>query len=353
MRLLFVGESWLGSCARSLKEALTRQPGVHLDEVNEDLFFPKHQAKWLRSIDRLLRGAYKRELERQVLDRVSAFGPDFVITYKGFPLDARVLARLRGMGACLINIYPDCSPHAHGEQHRKAVGQYDLVISTKPFHPAIWRKTYGYSNPCVFIPQGYDAALHLVAAPQEAPRFDVTLVATWRPEYGELMKQLGELLEEKVTVGIGGAGWSAHRAGYPAHWEFPGALQGRSYVNWLRQGRICIAPLTRDVLINGTPQPGDEDTTRTYELAAAHCFFIHRRTRYVQTLYDEAGEVPMYDTPDELCTKIERYRDDVRERDRMATNAHRRAVPAYSLDGRAARIVETLREFRRANANRQ
>ena len=353
MRLLFVGESWLGSCARSLKEALTRQPGVHLDEVNEDLFFPKHQAKWLRSIDRLLRGAYKRELERQVLDRVSAFGPDFVITYKGFPLDARVLARLRGMGACLINIYPDYSPHAYGEQHRKAVGQYDLVISTKPFHPAIWRETYGYSNPCVFIPQGYDAALHLVAAPQEAPRFDVTLVATWRPEYGELMKQLGELLEEKVTVGIGGAGWSAHRADYPAHWEFPGALQGRSYVNWLRQARICIAPLTRDVLINGTPQPGDEDTTRTYELAAAHCFFIHRRTRYVQTLYDEAGEVPMYDTPDELCTKIERYRDDVRERDRMATNAHRRAVPAYSLDGRAARIVETLREFRRANANRQ
>ena len=37
MRILFVGESWLGSCARSLKEAMTRQPGVDLDEVNEDL----------------------------------------------------------------------------------------------------------------------------------------------------------------------------------------------------------------------------------------------------------------------------------------------------------------------------
>jgi spore maturation protein CgeB len=110
---------------------------------------------------------------------------------------------------------------------------------------------------------------------------------------------------------------------------------------------------TRDVLINGTYQPGDEDTTRTYELAAAHCFFIHRRTRYVQTLYDEAGEVPIYDTPDELCAKIERYRDDARERDRMATNAHRRAVPAYSLDDHAARIVEILRAFRQANANRQ
>src|SRR6266513_1547908 len=110
MRILFVGESWLGSCARSL---------------NEDLFFPKHQGKWVRGISRLLRGAYKRELERQVLDRISAFEPNFVITYKGFPLDAKILARLRRMGACLVNIYPDCSPHAHGERHRKAVGEYD------------------------------------------------------------------------------------------------------------------------------------------------------------------------------------------------------------------------------------
>jgi len=112
MRILFVGESWLGSCARSMKEALTRQPGIDLDEVNEDLFFPTHQAKWVRGINRLLRGAYKRELEREVLYRISAFGPDFVITYKGFPLDARTLARLRRMRACLVNIYPDycCSP---------------------------------------------------------------------------------------------------------------------------------------------------------------------------------------------------------------------------------------------------
>jgi hypothetical protein len=42
------------------------------------------------------------------------------------------------MRACLVNIYPDLSPPAHGEQHKKAVGQYDLVISKKPFHPAIW-----------------------------------------------------------------------------------------------------------------------------------------------------------------------------------------------------------------------
>jgi spore maturation protein CgeB len=61
--------------------------------------------------------------------------------------------------------------------------------------------------------------------------------------------------------------------------------------------------------------------------------------------------VPRYDTPDELCAKIERYRDDARERDRMAINAHCRAVPAYSLDSRAASIVEILGRFSQADAN--
>jgi hypothetical protein len=30
------------------------------------------------------------------------------------------------------------------------------------------------------------------------------MVATWRPEYGELMKPLGELLGKDITVGFGG-----------------------------------------------------------------------------------------------------------------------------------------------------
>jgi len=36
------------------------------------------------------------------------------------------------------------------------------------------------------------------------------------------MKQLGELLDEKVTAGIGGYGWSAHRTDYPRIGSFPG-----------------------------------------------------------------------------------------------------------------------------------
>lgn len=343
MRILFIGESWKGSCARSLKEALARHPGVFLDEVNEDLFIPKPRTRVLRAANRILRPLFKAELQRQIMTRIDAFRPEVVAVYKGNPVPADWIKEWQALGAFTVNIYPDLSPHAHGAEHKAAVSCYDLVISTKPFHPALWRSVYGYSNPCVFRPQGYDPLLHLEQAPVRDARFDVTLVATWRPEYGALMQGVAETLEaEKVTVAIAGNGWAAHGADYPTSWVYGGPRQGRAYMEWLRQGKIAIAPVTREVVIGGRRQPGDEDTTRTYELAAAHCFFIHRRTEYVQSLYDEASEVPMFDTPEELAEKVLYYvgRPDIRQQ--MAAAAHKRAVPAYSLDARAEEIVAIL-----------
>jgi Glycosyl transferases group 1 len=340
MRLLFVGESWLGSCARSLKEALARSPGVRLDEVNEDLFLPKPGARWLRAVNRILLPAYRREFYRQILYRSAAFKPDIVMTYKGGQIRFEFVHRLQALGYKVVNVYPDYSPHAYGAVHKKAVGAYDLVISTKPFHPALWQSVYGYKNRCVFVAQGYDPLLHLVTDPPRAQRFDVVLVATWRPEYGALMKTLGELLRGRgVSMGIGGNGWMAHREDFPSDWVLAGALTGRAYVDWLREGRICLAPVTREVVIAGVRQPGDEDSTRTYELAAAHCFFIHRRTGFVQRLYDEATEVPMYDTAAELAEKIMFFLPRADERAQMAAMAHARAVPAYSIDAQAEQIV--------------
>jgi len=342
MRLLFVGESWLGSCARSLKEALARHAGVDLDEVDENAWFPRPQARWLRALNRATLPVRRRAFRRHVLDRVRAFRPDVVMTYKGGPVPAELVAGIHASGAFTVNVYPDYSPHAHGWLHRQAVGAYDLVISTKPFHPEHWNKTYGYRNRCVFVPQGYDPRLHLIEAPPKAFEFDVVMVATYRPEYGRLAIELGrEIGTSGVRVAIAGNGWSGIRRDLPSTWTLPGPVHGHGYVDLLRKGKICIAPLTREVIIAGRRQPGDVDTTRTYELAAAHCFFIHRHTDYARSLYAE-DEVPMYEGSADLAEKIRYFLAHDEQRFRAATAAHRRAVPSYSLDARAAQIVDVL-----------
>lgn len=342
-RILFIGESWLGSCARSLKEALARQADIELDEMALEPFFPSPYSVWLRALNRLTRPLYNREFKEQVLNKIRLTRPDVVMTYKGHPIHTDLIAAIQRLGPMMVNVYPDYSPHAYGTAHRKAVGHYDLVISTKAYHPAIWKAVYGYDNRCEFVPQGYDPALHLVSSPPVNFEFDVVMVSTYRAEYGKLMSDLAhQLNDSNIRVAVAGCGWEACRSSLPSHWVFPGPVQGRGYVSMLRKGKICIAPLTREVVIDGRRQPGDVDTTRSYELAAAGCFFIHRRTEFAQRLYDETAEVPMYDTPEELAEKIAYFLPRADERAAMAAAAHRRAVPAYSLDARASEIVSIL-----------
>ena len=353
MKILYVGESWLGSCARSLRESLARNPAVTLDEINEEAFFPKHRAKWLRGVHRLLGPQYRLELGDAIVSRVQRLQPDVVMTYKGNPIDAALLRRIKQTlpGVLTVNVYPDCSPHAHGAGHREAVGEYDLVISTKPYHPEAWATIYGYRNACRFVPQGYDPALHLVDQPSATAELDLAMVATWRPEYHRLMLGLArELAESAITVGIGGHGWAAHAGDFPAHWYLPGELTGRAYIQFLRSGRICIAPLNREMNIKGQIHPGDVDTTRSYELAAAHCFFLHQRTPYIQTIYDESSEVPLFDDAVELAALVRDFMRRPADRAAFALRAHSRAVPDYSMDARAGTIIDEVAAFRARQA---
>jgi spore maturation protein CgeB len=91
-------------------------------------------------------------------------------------------------------------------------------------------------------------------------------------------------------------------------------------------------------------QPGDEDTTRTYELAAAHCFFLHQRTDFLPTIYDENNEVPLWNDATDLAYLVRRWLPDDEGRHLMAARAHHRAVPAYSIPERASSVLLEIKK---------
>jgi glycosyltransferase involved in cell wall biosynthesis len=342
MKIAFIGESWQGSCARSMREALARRSGVELFELDEDAWFTNPKALWLRIVKRITEPAYIQEFNERVLRLIQDSSPDVLMTYKGNFVRKKLLEEVRKLGVPTVNIYPDCSPHAYGEAHKEAVGLYDLVVSTKQFHPQFWNEVYGYSNRCVFVPQGYDPRLHLVETPPLLPKYDVAMIATYRSEYGRLMSDFASAASDlDIRVAIGGNGWGTARPQLPRHWELLGPVQGRGYVSLIRNAKICIAPLSREVLVNGKPQLGDVDSTRTYELAAAYCFFLHRRTDLVQELYS-AKEVPTFDTAAELAEKVRYFLENDEARLDFAAAAHSRAVPAYSVDLRAEEILRLV-----------
>jgi spore maturation protein CgeB len=345
-RLLYVGDTWQGSSARSLREALVPLPDVVINDVGSDQFVPNYHQLPMRIASRILRPFQRRELERAIFSAIQGTSPEAVVVYKGVGVDSGTLTRIQKTGLPVVNVYPDYSPHSYGPGLQKAIGLYDLVISTKPFHPKLWQSVYGYRNACVCVPHGYDPGVHYWADPAPAQTFDVVLCATWRPEYHRLMRGFAEAMgNQALTVAIGGAGWAPHRDELPAHWQLVGPRIGKAYGELIRSARIAIAPVNREVVVRGVKQPGDEDTTRTYELASAFCFQLHQRTDFVAAIFDEKTEVPLWSDPAELAALVRRWLPDEAGRRAMAAKAHARAVPAYSIPQRAASVLEHVRQL--------
>ena len=346
LKILYIGESWNGSSARSLRDALSTLPNVQLDDIGEDLYQPKGRSLIVRSFNRLLKYWYRSELANEINIRLISSKPDVLVVYKGNLVLSETVKKVKKLGILTVNVFPDYSPHAYGPQLKKAMGEYDLVISTKPFHPDNWFKTYGYDNHCVFVPHGYDAKVHFWVDPPLIQDIDLVLAASWRPQYEKLLIELVENLSNlNISVSIAGSGWGKVASSFPKHWQFPGPLYGRTYSEFIRRGKIVIAPVHSEVRVGSIQQPGDEDTTRTYELASAGCFFLHKRTPYITTIYDEQNEVPLWSSGAELAQLIEHYLPLESRRMKIALAAHQRAVPAYSVGSRSVDVLNHIQEF--------
>lgn len=347
MKVMLVGDSWYGSDARGIKEAIAGVEGVTADDLGTDLIVPASQPGILRLVGRAAAPLQIRALKRQLRQRCADFSPDVVVVVKGAHLDRAFVEDLREI-APIVNIFPDASPHGQGPRLRSALGAYDLVVSAKAHHPPEWRTTFGYANACVHVPHGYSTRLHYRPAPPDPADidYDVVLVAGGREEYADLMRALvSRLAPRGVRFAIAGGGWVGRGFERLQGVDVVGPKPGAAYVEWLRRGRIVIAPVQTVLNIDGAKERGDDVSARTFQCAAAHVFFIHRRTPEARLLYDEQSEVPMYDDAEELAGKIEHFLAHPHEREAMAAAAHARAVPAYSAEVRAREIVGHLAQL--------
>jgi hypothetical protein len=343
-KILFIGESWKGSSARSLKEGLSLLPNIYIEEVSEDHYIPKGHSIAIRAANKFFKFFYKIELSNEIKQKIRIDNPSIFLAYKGNLINSSTVQIIKAQGIFTVNVFPDCSPHAHGRQLRKAIGEYDLVISTKPFHPENWKSIYGYSNKCVFVPHGYDPTVHYWPDPPEKKDIDIILLASWRPLYEKLLLDLSlELDTSGMNVLIAGNGWGKCKNRLPSNWHFPGGIYGRLYGETARRAKIVLAPVHSKNSSFLEQHPGDVDTTRTYELASAGCFFLHQRTDYVKKIYNEETEVPMWSNISELSNLIKYYLPLKEKRDIMAIRAHKKAVPNYSTHFSAQQVMNQIR----------
>ncbi len=309
-----------------------------------DSIFPKWRALPLRAGMKVGAPLIARDLRRAVLDKLDQLGPAVAVMYKCAQVDHLLLKEIRFRGTRTVNVYPDCSPLAQGKTLRSALGHYDLVVSTKHWHPKAWHATFGYTNRCEFVPHGYDPALHYSAIDEGLTQpIDVLLIATYRAEYANLMIALSRLPGMgELHFEVHGDGWEKIRNLTPKNWRIGRGVHGHSYRRLVSLAKICIAPVTREVVVDGISYPGDDDTTRTYELPAMGAFVIHRRTAYVASLFEERLEMLMYGDAIELAEHIHWAIRNPDSRRSIRVAAQRRCIQRDSLDQRAKALVQLL-----------
>ena len=119
VKILFVGDTWQGSTARSLREALAALPDVSMQGIAEDRYFPGGPSLIARARNRLLRPWQLRGLHRAIMS--GSRGANVLMVYKGHSVPAATIEAVKQSGVFTVNVFPDYSPHAYGAQLKAAM----------------------------------------------------------------------------------------------------------------------------------------------------------------------------------------------------------------------------------------
>ncbi|MBZ5534091.1 MAG: glycosyltransferase [Acidobacteriia bacterium] len=338
LRILFIGENWYGSNARSCAEAL-RRLGCNVLDVDAQTFFPQPRLFASRVVGRLVRPRLVREFNDYILATAEQFKPDILLAFKGNFVLANTLKAIGARGAALYNYYPDTSAFSHGKWIPQSLPEYDCVFYTKPFWYKDVSRQLKLKAGC-FVPHGYDPELHKMVKldPRDIQDFgcDVSFIATHTAYKEEAVKGLLHL-RPNLNLRTWGGGWKERCRTKELRRCVQGLpLLGESYTRAIQAAKINLAIMSGQV--QGASQ-GDHTTSRTYIIPACGGFMLHERNPEVLGLYEEGKEIECFESAQELAEKIDYYLANPEERERTARAGHARCVPAYSYDSRMSELI--------------
>lgn len=332
IRVLYLGDNWYGSCARTPAYAL-RRLGCNVLDVDYQPFIPQVRSKFARGVRRVFRKSLMRTYNDEILRRAESFRPDILLAFKGQFVEAHTLRVLRESGVRCYNYYPDRVIFAKGMPEGECIPEYDCLFDTK-------RAWDGDANEWLkvrerhFVPHGYDPEIHRPVELDERDRrqyeCDLSVIAGPSPRKYDLLKEVIRL-RPSMKLKIWGDNWDRERI--PGDYIQGYWLYGEQYARAMQTARINLG------FLGITAAVRDETTTRTFEIPACGGFMLHERTEEVLGLYEEGVEMACYGSPEELVEKVEYYLAHPAEREAIARAGYRRCVPAYSYDNRIAEIL--------------
>lgn len=290
MRILFVGDDWVGSNARSLADGF-RQAGhdVVVVDTTAVALPTRFSPPWIYSKVRRRRAPWDLgSVHRRIDSIATALSPDLLFCFRTVHLDQR---RLLDTPAGLhVHYSPDdaSNPYNTTPDYLRHEHEWDLVITTKRHNvpELIARGTTAVK----FVLSAYDPAWHHLSARRDPRRYLLGFVGNCRPDRRAVTVALAERYGARMLVH--GPGWR----------RVPELRRTRAVVGGPVYGEhfsATVASVTANlVFLNSANR--DTHTCRTFEVPAAGGLFVGQRTDEHAALLVEGREGLLFSDEDEL-----------------------------------------------------
>ncbi|MGX1776120.1 CgeB family protein [Nocardia brasiliensis] len=290
MRILYLGDDWVGSNARSLADGF-RQAGhdvVVLDTTRVTL--PRRLSPpWIYAKLNHRRAPWDIAALHDEIDRAAAaLRPDLVFVFKGIHLDQR---RLLDLPAPLhVHYSPDdvANPANISPEYLAHEHEWDHVLTTKRHNVAELRKRG--ARGVVFVRSAYDPAWHHPTARRGTRQFLVGFIGVCRPDRRADLVSLARTHGARMLVR--GPGWRRVPELHTTGAVVGGAVYGQRYSE-------IVASITANlVLLNSDNR--DTHTCRSFEVPAAGGLFVGERTDEHAELLTDTSECFLFSDTGEL-----------------------------------------------------
>lgn len=301
MRVLYIGSTWRGSNAQSIRRAFeSLGHEVVAIETEEALAF-YGRSLVLRAANRLLKRPLRRHTRpicEAAVEAARATRPHMVFACKALYFDGNVLEDIRkASGAVLVHWHPDDHRNKANSSadFRRAIPVYDVHVTPKTFNVA--ELLEDGARRVEFVPYAYDPEVHRPVPPRPGPPRQAVFVGTFETERAAYLEQAAR---EGVDLEVWGGHWQRlpRRSPLRACCRFR-EVRADEMAATFASAQLCLGFLRK---VNR-----DLHTARTFEIPASGGVLLSERTDEQRSFFEESKEALYFDTPDEMVASIRRY----------------------------------------------
>lgn len=280
---------------------------------------------------------------RKILARARETQPSVVLAWKGWwlaPETLRVLAEPRGRVVAIYNNDDAFGPDAgwrRWKRFRKTIPFADVCFAYREINLEEYR-AHGASSVHLLM-SGFDPELHRPPKKLDK-RFSTEVAFAGHYEPDERASSLLSLAKAGLRMRVYGSDWKRiFGKNVPRNLSCHPPVYGEDYVKAIASAQVGLVFLSS--------RNRDMYTRRCFEIPAIGTLMAAPRTPVIASLYADGKEALLYESDEELVTRVSEALEDEATCRRIAAAGRCRALDCrYDVDARAGEFLEAVEQAR-------